>query len=140
MAPLTACLNILYLPEKFPLRFLTSAYFHITSFVSVKTWSWRRMTTITPECSIHLMSQGLFFLILLTCDFLFIFAQICYILISIPSLKVFHYIENNYTSTLDFRIYENIYRYNTPCGTFFVKDNLTDLDFLFQFLKPIHVY
>lgn len=56
--------------------------------------------------------------ILLTCDFLFIFAQICYILISMPSLRVFHYIENNYSFyvypvKLDFRIYENIYRTDT---------------------------
>lgn len=93
---MAACLNILYLPEKFPLKFLTSAYFHIRSFFSVKPWSCQQMTTITLECSIHHMSQGLF-LYFLTCDFLFIFAQICYILISMPSLRVFHYIENNYS-------------------------------------------
>lgn len=57
---MAACLNILYLPEKFPLKFLMSAYFHIMSFVSVKPWSCRQMTTITLECSILHMSQGLF--------------------------------------------------------------------------------
>lgn len=140
MAPLTACLNILYLPEKFPLSSLTSAYFHIRKLCLCKNMKLSTNDNNNTRMFHSPYVSRAVFLILLTCDFLFIFAQICYILISIPSLKVFHYIENNYTSTLDFRIYENIYRYNTPCGTFFVKDNLTDLDFLFQFLKSIHVY